>query len=72
MSYLAKRSFKKTLLFVLAGSILEVVKVIIDKLSDWVDKANDYLRWIDRSISLPDWMNTTMNIIAILCILMSV
>lgn len=72
MGYLAKRSFKKTLLFVLAGSVLEVVKLIIDKLTEWIDKANDYLQWIDRSISLPEWMNTTMNIMAIICILIGV
>ncbi len=72
MGYLAKRSFRKTLLFVFAGSALEVVKLIIDKLTEWIDKANDYLQWIDRSISLPEWMNTTMNIMAIICILIGV
>ncbi len=69
MGYLSKRSFRKTLLFVLAGSALEVVKLVIDKLTEWIDKANDYLQWIDRSISLPGWMNVTMNIMAIICIL---
>ncbi len=53
----------------LAGSVLEVVKLIIDKLTEWIDKANDYLQWIDRSISLPEWMNTSMNVMAIICIL---
>ncbi len=51
------------------NSVLEVVKLIINKLTEWIDKANDYLQWIDRSISLPDWMNTTMNIMAVICIL---
>lgn len=72
MGYLAKRSFKKCLLFVIAGSVLEVVKMIIDKLTEWADKANDYLQWIDKSISLPEWMNDTMNALAILCILFAI
>ena len=54
MGYLAKRSFKKCILFLLAGSALEIVKMIIDKLTEWVDKANDYLQWIGQSISLPE------------------
>lgn len=62
IGYLAKRSFKKCLMFVIAGSVLEVVKMIIDKLTEWVDK----------SISLPEWMNYTMNALAILCILFAV
>ncbi len=69
MGYLAKRSFRKTLLFVLAGSALEAVKLVIDKLTEWIDEANNYLQWIGRSISLPEWMNTAMNIMAVICIL---
>jgi hypothetical protein len=72
MGYLAKRSFRKCLLFVIAGSVLEVIKMIIDKLSEWVDKANEYLEWVDRSISLPDWMNYTMNAVAVICILLAI
>lgn len=72
MGYLAKRSSKKCLLFVIAGSVLEVVKTTIDKLTEWADKANDYLQWIDKSISLPEWMNYTMNALAILCILFAI
>lgn len=72
MGYLAKRSSKKCLLFVIAGSVLEVVKTIIDKLTEWADKANDHLQWIDKSISLPEWMNYTMNALAILCILFAI
>lgn len=72
MGYLAKRSYKKCFTFVIAGSALEIVKTIIDKLSEWIDKANDYLRWIDRSISLPEWMNHTMNALAVLCILLAI
>lgn len=72
MGYLAKRSFKKCLLFVIAGSVLEVVKVIIDKLTEWIDKVNNYLQWIDKSISLPEWMNNTMNALAVVCILLAV
>ena len=72
MGYLAKRSFKKCLLFVIAGSLLEVVKAMIDKLTEWIDKANDYLQWINRSISLPEWMNITMNVLAVICLLLAV
>lgn len=72
MGYLAKRSFKKCLLFILAGSVLEVVKVIVDKVTEWIDKANDYLKWIDKSISMPEWVDTTMNVMAIICILLAV
>ncbi|MCM1190504.1 MAG: zinc ribbon domain-containing protein [bacterium] len=72
IGYLAKRSFRKCLLFVIAGSALEVVKMIVDKLTEWVDKANNYLKWIDQSISLPGWMNVTVNALAILCILFGI
>jgi RNA polymerase subunit RPABC4/transcription elongation factor Spt4 len=72
MGYLAKRSPRKCILFVIVGSMLELVKAIIDKLSDWVDEANNYLQWIDKSISLPDWMNYTMNTLAIICILLAI
>lgn len=72
MGYLAKRSFKKCLLFVIGGSALEVIKAIIDKLTEWIDKANDYLQWIDKSISLPEWVNNTMNALAVVCILLAV
>lgn len=72
MGYLAKRSFKKCLMFVIAGSVLEVVKMIVDKLTEWADKANDYLQWIDKSISLPEWMNYTMNALAAICILLAI
>lgn len=72
MGYLAKRSFKKCLLFVLAGSVLEVVKLIVDKVTEWIDKANDYLKWIDKSISMPEWVDTTMNVLAFICILFAV
>ena len=72
MGYLAKRSFKKCLMFVIAGTILEVVKMIIDKLTEWMDKANNYLQWIDKAISLPEWMNYTLNTLAVICILLAI
>jgi hypothetical protein len=72
MGYLEKRSPRKCILFVVVGTMLEVVKAVIDKLTDWVDKANDYLQWIDRSISLPAWLNYTMNTLAAICILLAV
>ncbi|MCM1325862.1 MAG: hypothetical protein NC094_07495 [Bacteroidales bacterium] len=72
MGYLTKRSYKKTLFLVFAGTVLEAIKLIIDKLTEWIDKANDYLQWIDSSINLPEWMNIAMNIIAVICILTGV
>lgn len=72
MGYMKKRSFRKCILFVIAGSTLEVVKMVIDKLTQFVDKANSYLQWIDKSISLPDWVNYTMNILVVVCILLAV
>ena len=72
MGYLSQRSYRKTLLFLIGGTILELAKLALDKLTDLVDKANDYLQWFDRSISLPEWMNNTVNALAILCILLAV
>lgn len=41
-------------MLVIAGSILVAVNMIIDKHTEWVDKANDYLKWIDKSITMPE------------------
>jgi len=72
MGYLEKRSFKKCLLFVMTGSLLEVVKLIIDKIAEWIDKANNYLQWIDKTISMPEWMTYTLNTMTVICILIGV
>lgn len=72
MGYLSKRSYRKTIAFVLGGTVLEVVKMIADKLSDLVNKANGYLQWIGHEISLPDWINYTVNTIAVICLIMAV
>ena len=39
-------------------------------LTEGVDKINSYLQWMGHSISLPDWMNTTMNVLAVICLLL--
>lgn len=70
LGYLAKRSYKKCVLFVVSGFLLQMVKLVIDKLSEGVDKINSYLRWVGHSISLPPWMNITMNVIAVICLLL--
>lgn len=72
MGYLNQRSYRKTLMFLLGGTVLELAKFALDKLTDFVDKANDYLKWIDRSIGLPEWMGNTVNALAILCLLLAV
>lgn len=70
MGYLRKRSYKKTLLFVFGGTILEGFKLLMDKLSEWLDNANDYLQWFDMELALPDWMNYTLDALAILCLVL--
>lgn len=72
MGYLAKRSFKKCLTFVAAGSLLEVFKLAVDKLTEWADKANQYLQWVDKSIVLPEWIDYTMNGLAVICIIFGI
>ncbi|MCD7835343.1 MAG: zinc ribbon domain-containing protein [Lachnospiraceae bacterium] len=72
MGYLAKRSYRKTLLFVFGGSVLELIKVIIDKITDLIDKANDYLQWINQSVSMPTWMTYTLNITAGICVFLGI
>ena len=72
MGYLSKRSYKKCITFILAGSVLELVKTIVDKLTEWIDNANTYLQWIDRSISLPEWVSYLMNTIAGICVLLAI
>lgn len=72
MGYLNKRSYRKTIIFVLGGTILETVKMIVDKLSDLVNKANNYLQWVGHEISLPEWLNNTVNVLAIICMILAV
>ena len=72
MGYLSKRSFRKCLLFIIAGSALELIKFAVDKLTELLDKINDILRWFDQSISLPDWVNSTMNFVAIICVVLAI
>lgn len=72
IGYLNKRSYRKTLFFVIGGTILEVVKMIVDKVSDLVKKINNYLQWIGHEISLPEWLNYTVNTLVIICILLAI
>lgn len=72
MGYLNKRSYRKTLIFVLGGTILETIKMIVDKLSDLVNKANNYLQWIGQEICLSEWLNNTVNVLAIICLILAV
>lgn len=72
MGYLKKRSYKKCIVFILGGSVLSVIKTIIDKLSELVDKANTILQWIGQSVTLPEWMNITLNMVAAICLLLGV
>ncbi len=70
LGYLTKRSYKKCVTFVFSGFLLQIVKLVIDKLTEGVDKINNYLQWVGHSISLPDWMNMTMNVLAVICLLL--
>lgn len=71
MGYLTKRSYRKCLLFVLCGSALEIMKVVIDKVNEWIDEINKYLELVDKSISLPGWVNISINILAVICVLLA-
>ncbi|MCM1025054.1 MAG: hypothetical protein NC432_01375 [Roseburia sp.] len=51
---------------------MEILKAIVDTVSGWIDKANNYLQWIDREISLPDGVNIAMNTLAVICLLLAV
>jgi len=72
MGYLKKRSYRKSIIFVFAGTILEGIKFVIDKLNDLVGKANDYLKWVDTSIELPVWIEYIMNGTTIICLLLAI
>lgn len=72
MGYLKKRSYRKGIIFVFAGTILEGIKFVIDKLNDLVGKANDYLKWVDISIELPVWIEYIMNGATIICLLLAI
>ena len=69
MNYYSSRSYKKCILFVLIGSLLECFNVIIDKLNDLAEKANTILNLFDKSVSLPEWLNYSLNVIAALTVL---
>ena len=72
MGYLTKRSYRRTVIFVFVGLLLEIVKSIVDQLSEWVDKANSYLKWINYTIALPEWTNMSVNVMAFLCIVFGI
>jgi len=72
IGYLKMRSWKKTLTFVVAASVLEVFKALVDRLSDLADKANKFLSLIGRSVELPDWMETTINVAAVICFILAI
>lgn len=72
MGYLAKRSYRKCMAFILGGTALQIIKTIIDKLSDMVDKINEYLQWIDKTIELPEWLTYSMNMAAFLCVVLGI
>lgn len=69
MNYYSSRSYKKCILFVLIGSLLECFNIILDKLNDLADKANKVLNLFDRNISLPVWLNYSLNVIAAITVI---
>lgn len=71
MGYLKKRSYRKGIIFVFAGTFLGGIKFVIDKLNDLIGKANDYLKWVDTSIELPVWVDYIMNGTTIICLLLA-
>ena len=60
--------------FIKSKSDQEMAKVSnflgLGYLTEGVDKINSYLQWMGHSISLPAWMNTTMNVLAVICLLL--
>lgn len=72
MGYLEKRSYRRTLLFVFGASLLAAVKAVVDKLGEWLDEANGYLQWFHQSLSLPDWVDTGVNVLVILCVILAI
>ena len=72
MGYLKKRSYKKCILFIVGGSILGLLNAIIDKINEWVDNANFFLQWIGKSITLPEWLDVTLDVATIVCFLLGI
>lgn len=72
MGYLNKRSYRKTIAFVLGGVILGVINSIIEKLSELADKANFFLRWIGETVTLPEWMTYLLNGTMVVCIILGI
>ena len=72
IGYLKKRSYRKGIIFVFAGTILEGIKFVIDKLNSLVGKANKYLDWLDMSIELPVWLEYVMNGATIVCLFLAI
>ncbi len=69
INYFSSRSYKKCILFVLIGSLLECFNFILGKLNDLAEKANTVLNLFDKSVSLPEWLNYSLNIIAAVTVL---
>lgn len=72
MGYLTKRSYRKGVAFVFGGAALILLKTVLDKLSEWTDKANDYLKWIHQAVTLPEWLNYIMYGVAGICLILAV
>lgn len=72
MGYLAKRSYRKGVAFVFGGAVLMLIKALLDKLSEWTEKANDYLKWIHRAVTLPEWLDYMMYGVAAVCLILAV
>lgn len=72
MGYLKKRSYRKVLILVFAGTVFEGVKFVVDKLNDIVGKLNDYLEWFNTSVKLPIWIEYIMNGATIVCFLLAI
>lgn len=70
MGYLRQFSYRKMLLFVVGGTALELLKLALEKLAELADKINDYLKWIGQEVSVPEWMDNSLNVMAVVCILL--
>lgn len=72
MGYLSQRSYRKTIWFVLSGTLIELLKIVIDKLSELADCANEILNWFGESVEVPEAFDYAMNTLVAISILLGI
>lgn len=72
MGYLSKRSPRKCMIFVLVATLLQLIKFVLDKISDILDKLNNWLNLAHMEISMPPWCQNLLNISAVICLILAI